>query len=105
MVFLAMGRDDEGFEALEQADAAHELDIPGLRFAPALNRVRSAPRYSNLIKRLTFLLKMPPSLESTSSLCWRRSGATEQADLYRALLIGIERLKISDEHCFATLSR
>jgi TolB-like protein/Flp pilus assembly protein TadD len=51
-VFGALGENDRAFEWLEEANRAHDLNVVRLKYDPRFEKLRSDPRFADLVRRI-----------------------------------------------------
>jgi hypothetical protein len=51
-VYVALGQKDKGFSSLEKAYEDHSFFLTSIRFDPAVDSVRSDPRFAELVRRV-----------------------------------------------------
>jgi Tfp pilus assembly protein PilF len=51
-IFGILGENDKAFELLEEANRAHDLNIVRLKYDPRFEKLRSDPRFADLVRRI-----------------------------------------------------
>ena len=52
LLLFSLGQDNEGFEALEKAYDDHDLELTEIGTYPLLDRIKSDPRYNEVLKKM-----------------------------------------------------
>jgi serine/threonine protein kinase/Tfp pilus assembly protein PilF len=51
-IFAILGENDKAFELLEEANRAHDLNVVRLKYDPRFEKLRSDPRFADLVRRI-----------------------------------------------------
>jgi tetratricopeptide (TPR) repeat protein len=51
-IFGLLGENDKAFEWLEEANRAHDLNVVRLKYDPRFEKLRSDPRFADLVRRI-----------------------------------------------------